>query len=244
MLHRQNGLFALWMALAWAGCAGDHYAPQDAGPSEDAAVRDAASPPTDAAADAQLDANGDADTDAMVEERDPTILRNFSFDDAKPLELGSGHTGLSCLTSLHGWVASGEQFVAFDDTTSSPHVLPGHEMVGCDATSVLLRQAGHRYSVCSTPSPMTPGALPSTRPACRVVELAAGGDAIPGLTNGLAMAVASRQKVLAVWIEKQKEARYFVLPATFKPKLVHANAKALDVLGETDDGLAIARVTL
>jgi hypothetical protein len=88
MLHRQNGLFALWMALAWAGCAGDHYAPQDAGPSEDAEVRDAASPPTDAAADAQLDANGDADTDAMVEERDPTILRNFSFDEAKPLELG------------------------------------------------------------------------------------------------------------------------------------------------------------
>jgi hypothetical protein len=72
MLHRQNGLFALWMAFSWVGCASDYRAPQDAGASEDAA----ASPPTDAAAD------------AILQERDPTILRNFSFDDAKPLELG------------------------------------------------------------------------------------------------------------------------------------------------------------
>ena len=163
---------------------------------------------------------------------------------AKPVELGSGHTGLSCLTASHGWVASDDEFIAFDDTTATPQVIPGHELVGCDATSVLLRQAGHRYTVCSTPSPSTPGALPSRQPSCRVVELAAGGDAIPGLSKGLAIAVASRQKVVAVWTEKQKEPRYFVLPATFTPKLVHANDKVLDVLGETADGLAIARVAL
>lgn len=87
MLHRQNGLFALWLALC-AGCSGDSSASPDARPSEDAAVGDAALPPIDAAPDAELDGSRDADVDAGVKELDPTILRNFSFDDAKPLELG------------------------------------------------------------------------------------------------------------------------------------------------------------
>ncbi len=147
----------------------------------------------------------------------------------KPVELGSGHTGLSCLTATHGWVASGDQFVAFDEASATPHVLPGHELIGCDATSVLLRNAGHRYSVCGA--------------ACRVVELAAGGDAVPGLAGGAAIAVASRQHVIAVWLEKGPP-RYFALPSSIKPKLVHATAKLIDVIGETEEGLAIARIKL
>ena len=147
----------------------------------------------------------------------------------KVTELGTGHAGQACLSATHGWVANGDRFISFDDNGATPHVLPGHELIGCDATSVLLRQAGHRYAVCDN--------------ACRIVELAAGGDAVPGLAGGAAIAVASRQHVIAVWREKA-EPRYFALPSAFKPKLVHGTAKVIDVIGEGEDGLAIARIKL
>lgn len=88
MLHRQNGPIALWVALACAGCGADASAPADSG-AEEVAYADAA-PPVDGAIDAEVDGASDADTDAdaEVEEVDPTVLTNFSFDDAKPIEPG------------------------------------------------------------------------------------------------------------------------------------------------------------
>ncbi|MBA2544943.1 MAG: hypothetical protein H0V17_35195, partial [Deltaproteobacteria bacterium] len=147
----------------------------------------------------------------------------------KIVELGSGHTGVSCMTATHGWIASGDQFVSFDDTGATPRVLPGHELIGCDASAVLLRKAGQRYSVCTQ--------------SCRIVDLQAGTDALPALSGGQVIAVAASQRVLAVWREKATPL-YFSLPSTMTPKLVHATAKVIDVIGETDQGLAIARVKL
>ncbi len=163
----------------------------------------------------------------------------------KPVDLGAGNTGLSCLTRTHGWMASGARFVAFDATRASSVEVPGHELIGCDATSVLLREAGHRYSVCMFESlhaiPTNPE-VPAT-PQCRVVDLVAGVDALPALSAGKVIAVATRQRVLAVWREKA-DVTYFVMPQTFKPKLVQATEKVLDVLGETDEGLAVVRASL
>jgi len=159
--------------------------------------------------------------------------------------LGAGHTGLSCLTKTHGWMASGERFIAFDATSASSVELPGHELIGCDETSVLLREAGHRYTVCTLglprPIPTNPEVAPT--PECRVVELTAGADAMPALSAGKVIAVATRQRVLAVWRE-QADATYFVMPQAFKPRLVQATEKLLDVLGETDEGLAVVRAAL
>jgi hypothetical protein len=148
----------------------------------------------------------------------------------KVVDLGSGTTGLSCLTATHGWIASGDQFVRFDDTGATPHVLPGHELVGCDDTSVLLRKAGHRYSVCTQ--------------TCRIVELQGAGDAVPALSGGQVIAVGTSHKVLAVWREKGPPS-YFVLPDAIKPRLVHATAKVIDVIAENEtQGMVIARIKL
>lgn len=167
---------------------------------------------------------------------------------AKPIELGAGHSGLSCLSRRHGWIASSEQLFAFDDKEKLSVEMRDHELVGCDASAVLMREAGHRYSVCGvTPVrvlPKTgPGAVIPAKLVCRVVELPAGPDALPGLSSGKAIAVAARQRVLAVWKEGA-EVRYFVMPVAFKPKLVQATEKIVDLLGETDDGLAILRASL
>jgi hypothetical protein len=92
MLHRQNGLIALWVALWCAGCGSDPSTPRDTGTKQDASS-DAAGPldaAADAAADAAVDAAADAemDADALVEEVDPPLVRNFSFDEAKHLDYG------------------------------------------------------------------------------------------------------------------------------------------------------------
>jgi hypothetical protein len=147
----------------------------------------------------------------------------------KIVDLGSGSTGVSCMTATHGWVASGDQFVSFDDAGATPRVLPGHELIGCDATSALMRKAGQRYSVCAQ--------------ACRIVDLQAGTDALPALSGGQVIAVAGSQRVLAVWREKAPPL-YVRLPSAIKPKLVHATAKVIDVIGESYQGLVIARVKL
>jgi len=145
----------------------------------------------------------------------------------KIVDLGSGHAGQSCLTATKAWVSSDDQFISFDDAGATPHVLPNHLLVGCDATSVLLRRAGHRYSVCTE--------------TCRIAELEAKPDALPALVGGKVIAVATNQKVLAVWREKQPP-RYFRLPAPLDPKLVHATAEVIDVIGASGGKLVIARV--
>ena len=93
MVDRQNGLIALFVALLSASC-GDDGGSSDASAAEDGG-RDAgegldsdgsdAGPGPDGAA---ADASGDADQDGAVDEVDPTVLTNFSFDAAKPIELG------------------------------------------------------------------------------------------------------------------------------------------------------------
>jgi len=157
----------------------------------------------------------------------------------RPVALGAGHAGLSCLTDKHAWITSGDQFVAFDGTRGATHELPGEELIGCDAAAVLIRDAGHRYAVCTVAA----GDPPPAEPSCRVVELTAGAGAVPGLAGGQVVAVGVRHRVLAVWREGVAP-RYFALPATFTPRLVHATAKVIDVVGEADAGLAIARVAL
>ncbi len=84
MLDRQNGLIALFLALLSASC-GDDGGSADAEAAEDGGL-DAgdASGETDAGSGP----DGDADQDGAVDEVDPTVLTNFSFDDAKPIELG------------------------------------------------------------------------------------------------------------------------------------------------------------
>lgn len=90
MLDRQNGLFLLSVAILCASCGDDDpvtspdAAVSDAGP--DGALIDDETRDPDPDADAAL--APDADTDAEVEEVDPTILTNFSFDDAKSIEVG------------------------------------------------------------------------------------------------------------------------------------------------------------
>jgi len=145
----------------------------------------------------------------------------------KVVELGSGHAGQSCLTRTKAWVSSGDQFVAFDDAGATPHVLPNHELVGCDATAVLLRRAGHRYSVCNE--------------TCRVAELTAKPNAVPAIAGGQVIAVAAQQHVLALWSEKAPP-RFFRLPAQIEPKLVVAGDKVVDVIGRSEGKLAIARL--
>jgi len=85
MVDRQNGLIALFVALLSASC-GDDGGSSDASAAEDGG-RDAgegldsdgsdAGPGPDGAA---ADASGDADQDGAVDEVDPTVLTNFSFD--------------------------------------------------------------------------------------------------------------------------------------------------------------------
>ena len=175
------------------------------------------------------------------------IIARPGTDVSAPLAavaLGAGDVGQSCLTAKYGWIASGDQLVAFDGATAFRVEMPDHEMIGCDASSVLLRQSGHRYAVCGMTVPtqgLGSGAPPPPSPSCRTVDLPAGIDAIPGLSGGRVVAVASRQRVLAVWRE-QADVAYFVMPETFKPRVLQATNKLLDVLGETDEGLAVVRV--
>ena len=72
MLHRRSA--SLVCLLVCAGCSTGSGGPLDADMEHDASPRDAS---LDSSADA------DADTDADVEEIDPTVLTNFSFDAAK-----------------------------------------------------------------------------------------------------------------------------------------------------------------
>ncbi len=149
------------------------------------------------------------------------------------VDLGSGTAGQSCLTSHGAWVSGGSgQFVELADDPSQtprPHVLLDHELVGCDATSVLLRNAGHRYAVCDQ--------------TCRNVELVAKPAALPALSGGKVIAIAVEQRVLAVWREKAGTV-YFALPSPIRPRLVHASATVVDVIAESEAGLVIARATL
>jgi hypothetical protein len=94
MLDRQNGLIALFLALLSASCgddggSADAGAAGDVGPDTgDAGGETDAGPGPDGAIDASGDAGGGADQDGAVDEVDPTVLTNFSFDAAKPIELG------------------------------------------------------------------------------------------------------------------------------------------------------------
>lgn len=164
----------------------------------------------------------------------------------RPVELGAGHTGLSCLTAKHGWIQSGEQFLAFDNTMSISVAMPGHELIACDATSLLVRQAGHRYGICTVQPAvaLTPDApaVPA-KAGCRSVDLPAGADAFPALADGKVVAVASRFRVLAVWLEGVG-VKYFVMPAEFRPRLLHATGKLVEVVGESDESLALVRAPL
>jgi hypothetical protein len=149
----------------------------------------------------------------------------------KIVALGSGEPGQSCMTSTHGWVSSPPQFVSFDDAGARPHLMTADsELIECDATSALLRGAGHRYAIC-------------THDDCRLAELMARPLAMPALMGGQVIAVATRRGVLGVWREKGPPL-YFAMPEPVRVNLVHANAKQIDLIGSTDKGLVIVRVSL
>ncbi len=145
--------------------------------------------------------------------------------------LGSGSANASCITAKHAWIASYDQFVSFDGVSATPHALPGHELVSCDAGAALFRDlAAKRYAVCTTECRMV--AIRGERP-----------NSMAALADGHVITVATRGPVLGVW--REKGAPIFVsVPAGITPRLVQATAKVVDILADTEAGSVVVRVPL
>ncbi len=147
----------------------------------------------------------------------------------KVVELGTGFAEQACMTAAKGWLASSEQLVAFDASGATPHLLPGHELIGCSAEAALLHRYGTtHYGVCTD--------------TCRSADLTAMRSTnIATIAGGKVHAIRTRGAVLGVWTEGEAP-RFFATAKPVTPTLVQGNATGIDVLGETDDGAVLVRV--
>ena len=149
----------------------------------------------------------------------------------RPMDLGSGFAGQACLTATHGWVGDEAQFMSFDDTAATPHVLPQHELLGCNDQAALLHKVGSTsYAVCTE--------------ACRVAELRnTKSSPVATLVNDKVVAVRTRDHVLGLWRENA-EPVFFTTPLAVTPRTAISDGKVVDVIGSTSEGLVVARVPL
>jgi hypothetical protein len=148
---------------------------------------------------------------------------------AKTIELGSGYPGPSCLTATKGWVGGETQFVTFDETGATPHVLPQHELLGCgDSAALLHKFASTHYAVCSD--------------TCRIADLTnARPSTIATLVGDKVAAIHVRDHVIGVWRENAAP-QFFALPAVVTPKVAISDGKVIDVLAESADGVVLVRI--
>lgn len=161
-------------------------------------------------------------------------LRGFIATDgapAKVLELGTGFAEQACMTSAKGWLASSDQIVAFDAAGPTPHMLPSHELLGCTADAALLHHYGTtHYAVCAD--------------TCRSADLTGmRSSTVATIAGGKVHAIRTRGAVMGVWTEGAPP-RFFATETSITPTLAYASATAIDVLGETEDGVVIVRVPL
>lgn len=150
----------------------------------------------------------------------------------KWIDLGSGDLeprDRSCIADRTGWLATGDQVIAFDDAGVRPRVLPEHTLVGCTRDAALLHERGtSKIAVCKT--------------ECRIVQIANAHPAgIPVVVGDRVNVVASSRKVIATWSEGGS-VRYFALDDAFVPQYATSDGKVIDVVGQTPSGLAIARL--
>ena len=181
---------------------------------------------------------------ALAVYTDAGKLRGFVARDAasrKELELGAGVPALSCLTEKRAWVSKVEgddaaadaaPLVSIDLETGAvtPHAGEPHGLLACTAGAALLqkRNAAH-FLVCTEQCRVA--VLQGMRPS-RFAALA--GDEV--------VAVAHRDRVLGIWREKGPPA-YHALPKPLASiVLALSDGKVIDVVAETEEGLAIVRV--
>lgn len=148
----------------------------------------------------------------------------------RPVELGSGDPDVVCLTGDRAWIAAGEQYISFDDTGGTPHVLPHENLVGCNATAALLEKTTQRYAVCTT--------------SCREVDLSAARyNVIATLAGEKVVAVATRGNVLALWQENAAPT-FFATDAPIDPRYMLSDGNVVDLIGAADVGVVTARIPL
>jgi len=151
--------------------------------------------------------------------------------ETKAMELGSGWAAQACVTATHGWVGEEPQFMSFDGTSATPHVLPRHELLGCtDQAALLHKVASTSYAVCSD--------------SCRVAELRnTKSSSVATLANDKVVAVRARGDVLGLWSENA-EPVFFTTPISISPRTAISDGKVVDVIGETSEGVVVARLPL
>jgi len=151
--------------------------------------------------------------------------------ETRPMELGSGFAASACLTATHGWVGEEPQFMSFDDTSATPHVLPQHELLGCSDDAALLHKIGSTsYAVCTD--------------ACRVAELRnTKSSVVATLANAKVVAIRARGEVIGLWRENA-EPLFFTTPISMSPRTAISDGKVVDVIGETSEGVVVARLPL
>lgn len=148
-----------------------------------------------------------------------------------PMELGSGEAAQACITATQAWIGAAPQYMAFDGKSATPHVLPGHTLLGCSTTAALLHKVDSTtYAVCTE--------------GCRVVELAnTRSSFVATLAGDKVVAARTQDTVIGLWRENAAPL-FFVTPVPFTPRAAISDGKVVDLVGQTHDGLALARLSL
>ncbi|HEU0036364.1 MAG TPA: hypothetical protein VFQ53_37385 [Kofleriaceae bacterium] len=152
----------------------------------------------------------------------------------KIVDLGSGHPDRVCVTATHAWVATdADEFFSIDEAgIVMPHVLDGHDLVGCTEKAALIRDNGARnkYVVCK--AECTKADIRSTN-----------ANAWPALAGDEVVSISTRGNVIGVF-RQRGEPSFYAMPAAVGLHFAQATTKVVDVLAHTTKGATIIRVPL